>query len=80
MAIPKRKIKPIEAIIRKLPGFKLHKVEQSGGDHLCCHIEDDVGNRFRMWTGSTGSSHKRRYLNFKQDIRQMSNKLKGLLD
>ena len=78
--IPRRKLKPLQKVVASIPGFRLLSVERSGGDHLCCHIRDDKGNRFKVWTGSTGSSCKRRFLNLKQDIKRVSNRMKGLID
>lgn len=79
MSIPRRKLKELECIVSKLPGFILHEVTQDNKGHLCCHIEDDAGNRFRLWAAGSGKSCGRRQMNFKSDVRKMSNKLKGLV-
>lgn len=61
-------------------GFRCRRIEKTGNSHLCCHVEDDEGNRFKAFTGSTPSSDKSARLNFKQDVRRLSNRLKGLID
>ena len=78
--VPRKKVKELDEIISRLPGFKLLKVETGKAGHLCCHIRDDVGNRFRLWASFSGKMNGRRQNNFKADARKMSNKMKGLID
>jgi len=75
----KKRKKEIEAVVDRL-GFTCTCVDQSAGDHLCFHITDDEGNRFKAYTGQSCSGNaKNARLNFKQDIRRISNRLKGLI-
>lgn len=75
----KKRRKEIEAVVDRL-GFTCRRVDQSPGDHLCFHITDDEGNSFKAYTGQSCSGNaKSARLNFKQDIRRISNRLKGLI-
>ena len=75
----RKRMKTIEAVITGC-GFKCVDMTITRADHICCHIIDDEGNKFRAWTGQSCSANvKKARLNFRQDIRRMSNKAKGLI-
>ena len=76
----RKRLKDIETMVAKL-GFELNRIQISKGDHICCHITDDVGNNFKAYTGQSCSANsKKARLNFRQDIRRLSNRMKGLIN
>jgi len=75
----RKRMKEIRSVVTAL-GFECEDITISKGDHVCCHIKDDEGNRFKAFTGQSCSANiKSARLNFKQDIRRLSNRLKGLI-
>ena len=75
----KRKIEITNAV--KSLGFAVLSIYVSKGAHYVVRVKDDVGHVFRAWTGCSCSSNTRRArLNFRQDVRRQSNRLKGLID
>jgi len=76
----RKKIKEIKAIITDM-GFECRGIEVGHAGHLCCHITDDMGYEFRAWTGCSCSANvKRARMNFRSDIRKLSNTAKGLIN
>lgn len=75
----RKRQKAIEQCISDV-GFTLLRVRRSGSGHFKCRIRDDKGNTFTACTGTSCSSDQRRaHLNFKQDLRRLSNRAKGLI-
>ena len=69
-------MKEIRAVVEGC-GFALRDMTLTKGDHICCHITDDDGNKFKAFTGQSCSSNIRKArLNFRQDIRRMSHNRK----
>jgi len=79
MSGQRKRLKSIEAVIIRL-GFTCNSITIEHAGHVCCHITDDVGNNFRAFTGqSCSANEKNARLNFKQDVRRLSNRMKGLI-
>lgn len=79
MSGQRKRLRWIDGMVAKL-GFHLDRMEVSGGDHICCYITDDAGNKFKAFTGqSCSANEKNARLNFRQDIRRISNRMKGLI-
>jgi hypothetical protein len=75
----RKRQKAIEQCIAEA-GFTLLRMRKGRSGHFKCRVEDDAGNRFTACTGSScGSNQKRAHLNFKQDLRRLSNRAKGLI-
>ena len=72
----KKRMKEIVAIVEGC-GFILRDMTITKGDHICCHITDDNGNKFKAFTGQSCSGNTRMArLNFRQDIRRISHRKK----
>ena len=79
MSGQRKRLKSIQEVIERL-GFTCNSIEIAHAGHVCCHITDDAGNKFKAFTGqSCSASERNARLNFKQDIRRMSNRMKGLI-
>ena len=76
----RKRQKAIEQCIAEV-GFTLLRIRtgrRSG--HYKCRVMDDAGNCFTACTGTSCSSNqKKAHLNFKQDLRRLSNRAKGLI-
>ena len=79
---PRKHARELLRLKERLPGFSAEVLPgKCGAGHRVFLIQDDAGNQFKAFAPtSPGSNVKRGMLNFKCDVRQRSNKLKGLLD
>ena len=79
MSGQRKRMRSIEKIVIDL-GFHCARIETTHGGHICCHVIDDAGNKFKAFTGqSCSASERNARLNFRQDIRRLSNRMKGLI-
>lgn len=75
----RKRQKAIEQCIAEVE-FTLLRIRIAKGGHFKCRVMDDAGNRFTACTGTSCSSNqKRAHMNFKQDLRRLSNRAKGLI-
>ena len=80
MSGQRKRLKGLKEMISEM-GFRCTWIAISGGSHICCHITDDEGNKFKAFTGQSCSANPvKARLNFRQDIRRLSNRMKGLID
>jgi len=78
MSTVKKRISEVRAVIERL-GYTVDGIKTAPGGHLQCLVRDDQGNRLKAYTGVSTCSASG-LLNFKQDLRRLSNKAKGLID
>lgn len=72
--------KEVRAVIELL-GFECESIELGSGGHLKCHVIDDHGNSFTAFTGQSCSANTRNArLNFRQDVKRLSLRARGVLD
>lgn len=83
MSHSKKYIDGLIDLVESMEGFKVINVlnTKCGSGHRSFTIRDDVGNQFKMFAPtSPGSDVKRGMLNFKCDVKRMSNRLKGVIE
>ena len=75
----RKRVKLLKQMIERDLGYTCESIEQTGGSHICCRVKDDKGHRFRAYTGLTPRAERSALLNFKQDIRRLSLRAKGVI-
>ena len=76
----RRREKLLRQAIESL-GFQcISMVKTKRNSHYRCRVRDDKGFEFNVFTGSTCSASECSALkNFKQDVRRMSSKMRGVI-